>query len=537
MIGMSLRIRFHLYQIWVLSFFIGGIPLLGSNIVGIDESTVDTPTDSIFSRYKQELEQAQKNGVSYQIAQKHLQLGEYYVESGVLSEAIDQFTRGLEVLDQNDTLQVILNNDIGQIHLTLEQFDRAKQYFEDAMKTSEALSYTKGLALSRGFLGSCYEKKGDYLEALKHQRASLLIFETLGDSLGIATVNENIGSIYEDLLQYNLAYEFFEKAYKYLDHSDSQLKANILNNLGDVFRKRGVVEESVKYTRMALEVSQRINNNDELESAHKDLSEAYALSGDYQRAYQHLLDAELYNELLLKEQNTRQINKLQTIYDSNKKEAQIKLLQEQNKVSTANQRLLLLTGLAIAIILGILYYYDRRRRRAQNRIQAYQQRTLQAELEKKQIEEDNLHQEIQLKTSSLSKYSLHLSQKNKILLDLSNKLKNIANRKDINHPKKIKELARDIDFNLQQENEWDEFATLFNEVHPEFVKKLSGLTEESLSPAELRLSILLRLNLSSKEIASILRITPDSVRVARYRLRKKLPIEQKDELVNFLIEL
>ncbi|MCB0469322.1 MAG: helix-turn-helix transcriptional regulator, partial [Flavobacteriaceae bacterium] len=58
-----------------------------------------------------------------------------------------------------------------------------------------------------------------------------------------------------------------------------------------------------------------------------------------------------------------------------------------------------------------------------------------------------------------------------------------------------------------------------------------------LSPAELRLCMLLRLNLSSKEIASILRITPDSVRIARYRLRKKLTINTKDDLQTFILNL
>ena len=77
---------------------------------------------------------------------------------------------------------------------------------------------------------------------------------------------------------------------------------------------------------------------------------------------------------------------------------------------------------------------------------------------------------------------------------------------------------------MAQEREWDEFIVLFKEIHPDFVKRISEAALDVLSPAELRLGILLRLNLSSKEIASILRLTPDSIRVARYRLRKKLPI-------------
>jgi len=70
----------------------------------------------------------------------------------------------------------------------------------------------------------------------------------------------------------------------------------------------------------------------------------------------------------------------------------------------------------------------------------------------------------------------------------------------------------------------------------EYAKEVKAALQK-LSATELRLCLLLRLDLSSKEIASVLRITPDSVRVARYRLRKKLPLEREDELVNFMLKL
>ena len=78
---------------------------------------------------------------------------------------------------------------------------------------------------------------------------------------------------------------------------------------------------------------------------------------------------------------------------------------------------------------------------------------------------------------------------------------------------------------------------LFDEIHPDFTQKLNQIALKKLTATELRLCLLLRLGLSSKEIASVLRITPDSVRVARYRLRKKLPLESQDELVNFMLKL
>ena len=154
--------------------------------------------------------------------------------------------------------------------------------------------------------------------------------------------------------------------------------------------------------------------------------------GDFEKAHDHLLQADEYNNTMLRQQNTDQLNVLQTIYETNKKEAEIELLKEQNKVSRANQNLLWVALFAIAAILTLLYYYLGRKRKAKLKIHEYKQRMLNAELEKKAIEEKNLQREIQLKTASLSRYSLHLSQKNKILLDMANTLRNIAERKNMN---------------------------------------------------------------------------------------------------------
>ena len=497
------------------------------------------PTDSIFFELRLQLEEAKKKSSVPQIAKSHFELGEFYQTAGVFSEAIDQFNQALEILgdQKKDTLNAMLNNCIGKVHLSLNKFELAEQYFKESVDLSNELKYTEGQAISKGLLGSCYEKKGDYLEALKYQRQSLSLFEELQDLGGISMTNENIGSIYEDLGQFDLAQTFFLKSYEYLAGRDTEAEANVLNNIGDAYRKKGNYEEAVEFTQKALNVAKKLGDNHQLESAHKDLSKAFALIEDYERAHFHLGKAEEYYNAWLEAQNINQVNVLQTIYETNKKEAEIELLKEQNKVSVANQNLLWFALFAIAVILSVLYIYLGRKRKAKLKIQEYKQRMLKAELDKKAFEEKNLQREIQLKAASLSRYSLHLAQKNKILLDLSKTLTKMASRQNMNVSVKIKELAREIEFNLQQEHEWDEFMSFFKEIHPDFIKKLSSLSENNLSPAELRLGMLLRLNLSSKEIASILRVTPDSVRVARHRLRKKLPIDQKEELVNFMVEL
>ncbi|MEO2060772.1 MAG: tetratricopeptide repeat protein [Mesonia sp.] len=312
---------------------------------------------------------------------------------------------------------------------------------------------------------------------------------------------------------------------------------NVLNNIGDVYRKTKRYQEALGYTNEALKLAEAFENKHQIESAHKDLAKTYVLLQDFETAYQHLFE---YNQLQEEEfytQNFRQLNVLQTIYETEQKEAQIELLTEQNSINEANQDLMLFGGGAILFVSGISFLFMNRKRKEKTKLQAYEQRVLQAELEKKAIEEKKLQDEIQLKTASLSKYSLNIAQKNKLLSDLSSTLKKMSSRSKMDTQSKIKELAKELDFALQQEDEWDEFMHFFEDVHPQFFKDLAKSATSKLSSAELRLAMLLRLNLSSKEIASILRVTPDSVRVARYRLRKKLPINSKQELVHFLMNL
>lgn len=485
------------------------------------------------------MEQAKNSGNRLELTKSNILLGEYYAASGLYTEAISQYKAALTSIDKSiiTPLLVDLKNDIGNVYIEMNNYQAAIIFFKEALENANSIKYAKGKAVAQSYVGTTYEKQGNYLEALEAQKQSLVIFESLQDSLGIAMVNENIGSVHEDLMNYTLAYSYFKNAYGFLKNSHTKAEGNVLNNIGDVHRKSGDFKKALMYTQQSLELALSIQDNNLIESGYKDLSKTYALMQDYKKAFQYKLESDVYREKALRNQNLNQINALQTAYQAEKRETQIQLLQHQNEVSKANLTLLFVISLSVAIVFLVLLIYYNKKRKHKQKILNYKQRTLRAELEKKEIEEKNLQRDIQLKTTALSRYSLHLSQKNKILSDLSQTLKQISKRKNIDFSSKIKEITKEIDFNLKQENEWEEFKVFFKEIHPDFVKKLSNISQESLSPSELKLGVLLRLNMSSKEIASILRVTPDSVRVARYRLRKKLPIDAKEDLVNFMLAI
>ena len=93
-----------------------------------------------------------------------------------------------------------------------------------------------------------------------------------------------------------------------------------------------------------------------------------------------------------------------------------------------------------------------------------------------------------------------------------------------------------IDQNLSDKNDWKMFSAHFDEAHSNFLRKLKQ-DNELLTPNDLQLCAFLKMNLSSKEIASLLNISPRSVEVKRYRLRKKLNLEHDENLVEHLLKV
>lgn len=97
------------------------------------------------------------------------------------------------------------------------------------------------------------------------------------------------------------------------------------------------------------------------------------------------------------------------------------------------------------------------------------------------------------------------------------------------------ELLSLVERDLSEEDEWNQFQENFDLIHENFFRKLKE-RYPALTPSDLKLCALLRLNYSSKEIGRMLNISIRGVEAARYRLRKKLPLSESENLVEFMIK-
>lgn len=94
-------------------------------------------------------------------------------------------------------------------------------------------------------------------------------------------------------------------------------------------------------------------------------------------------------------------------------------------------------------------------------------------------------------------------------------------------------LINQIDTNIEHDSDLDNFQSSFDAVHNDFLKKL-GDTYPQLTHKDKMLCAYIKMNLMSKEIAPLLNISVRGVEISRYRLRKKLGLDEKDNLAEFL---
>jgi len=150
--------------------------------------------------------------------------------------------------------------------------------------------------------------------------------------------------------------------------------------------------------------------------------------------------------------------------------------------------------------------------------------------------QDDLDKELKFRQGEMVTMAMSIIHKNEFLQNLKSEVVRSKSKvKDNETRLELNKLALMITQDLSIDRDREKFQMHINEQNSQFVLKLSK-SFPTMTDNEKRLASMLRLNLSSKEIASILNISPKSVEMNRYRLRKKLKVNPKVSLSDFIRE-
>lgn len=194
----------------------------------------------------------------------------------------------------------------------------------------------------------------------------------------------------------------------------------------------------------------------------------------------------------------------------------------------------------LSIVFLLFYQNQRYKRKAIQAEEDNQQALIEKELQKekalKQFEEEKIKSELQHTNSLLAASTMNLVVKNEFIETIKEKLVGviaIGKNKEANLA--LKRIIKDIDKTLKIREDWAQFEYHFDQVHGDF---LSRIREEfpELTPNEQKLCAFLRLNLNTKDISNIMGISLRSVEVSRYRLRKKIGLNNRENLTKYMLE-
>jgi len=253
------------------------------------------------------------------------------------------------------------------------------------------------------------------------------------------------------------------------------------------------------------------------------LSIAHAQIGSYRDAHDANIGRINLKDSLFHMQKSEEINRLQIQFNTEKKDQAIASLATQNELEQekSNWLKMALAGLGLAALFVILAIIQKRRK---------DKTVLEGKLALERSERERLDEQLDFKNRELTEKALHLAQKNELLQNLKQELTELRTSDvgtDIQH------LSNKIRFDQQIDSNWEQFTKAFTETKKGFFDKLRKKHPE-VSKSEIRLSALLSMELSSKEVGAILNISDEGVRKARYRLRKKLELGKEDKLEQYL---
>lgn len=415
-------------------------------------------------------------------------IGKLNYYQGNYEKSIDYFHQALAIYEEtSDNLyQSYVLNDLGNTYVEMEDLDKALETYQKSKKISEEFNYLDNTANVLANLGLVYRQKGDLNQALEYQFKSLEITRTNNSS-------DNVVSV--------------------------------LGEIGKTYMEKNDIPTALRYLNESITLADSIKTGYYLLTGLDYRAEAYEKNSQFEKALEDQKKYQALNDSLFNTKKSKQIETLNTYYETEQKEAEIALQQEE--INTLNERAkvnrltkgLYAVGMFSFIAVSGLLFFGFRQRMKKNKVEREKQ-------------EEIYKQEIAHKKKELASQTLHLVQKNTFIQELKENLENIKSS-----PEKFKTEFRRIVMLLRKENasdkDWEVFKTYFAEVHNDFDQKLKTLYPD-ISEKEIRLSAFLRMNLTTKEIAATLNVLPDSILKSKYRLKKKLGLDKDTDLVTFL---
>jgi len=510
-------------------------------------------------------------------------------------QAFDNLEKAQAIVDKTKWYkqQFLIYNNLGLIHYKMQDYSEAVNQFVKAYELAASEKQPSNEMTVLNNIAIVYAKNDNKPQAKEYLYKSYQIAEANDNLAKQAIYAINLAFLNYELENYKEAQRFIDKALALpKEEIDARNHVNLIVVKNVLLLEQGHVEQVIKECQEQLKICDQNNFVEEkievlilLAKAYKDkknwkesfrmLSQAQVLSNNYEttvRIYdiksQTEIAANMYKEALVSKDSVIALN--QKISSSQSKEllenatlrfelTESKFALQTNEVETENQKKFYLVSFLFVVLVSVIFgviFYKRNTLAQQNRtiaentlkiknLELEQEKNklmlLEKEVKEKQLlsdlkikkqkeKERSLKQEIELKNKQLSDKILFQSTRNKMLEDI---IETITSKSEFKENKALSGIVKELKNHLKEDSKWDDYNELFENVNNTFIKNIKQ-KHPGLNANDIRFISFIYLNLSTKEIASLLNISPESCRKRKERLRHKLEIDKDLDLYEYL---
>ncbi len=427
-----------------------------------------------------------------------------------------------------DTTALIFSyNVIGNVYSRLDSSAKANYYYwkgmkmaEKAGRDSQTISYLNNLmSMNAVFPDSL-------LKTLSYFQHGILVAAKYDDYRNLLALHGNMARAYAAANESEMATSFFQMGLNYFEQADDLgIKGRFLYHYGNQLLKNGEIaiaednlHQALDFAGLSGEVSAQMN-------IYRTLASIDSINGNYKGAMQHLLNSFAIRDSLHTVKKSAAIAEIQLLHDIlqyENKLAEISNESRFNRLRYIYSIVIGLTGIGLLVI-GALYFRKRKLIAEKNLLIS------EAEHSKLQIQYEANRRELTGK-------AMALMNSERLLKKLQEDLKTFIDQADEGCRHKLQPVIRMLNTEDKSKELWKDFENRFNDLSDGFICKLTE-KHPDLSPAEIRLCAMMRLQIPSKEISQISQRSLRTIEQSRFKIRKKIGLKQGDNLVSYLLNI
>lgn len=453
-------------------------------------------------------------------------LGNLYRQIGDYESAI----RNLQVAYKNfeEYGQDIFISDcldsMGQLYFEIHSYDRALEYFKNSTTIAEKAEDKYRLMGCYANLANTYGEMGEKENSLLYFSKTIELAQAVGDKSRLSEVYIKLAKHYQKNNENKNALLHLRKALSISrEIGDTVSIASSLNTLSQIYFEDNRLDSAYTYSYSAYTLAKEKKLLKILKESSFTLSKIYETQNNYKQAYNYFRIYEASKDSLLNADKLRILEETEAKFnlerlEKEKLEVESQALRADKEIQMKN------VFIAALIIFLLIFIYFTIRFIIKKRKEKISIETKSKNLTKRI---DLLKSQLDSRNRELAAKAVIISNNNKVLEEITEGIEDCLdegkNERDF-----LKQLKNQLE-SIYQEKSWDNFLQHFEQVHPDFYKKLMKKYPD-LTQNELKICAFLRMNLNTKEISNITRQSVKSVEVARTRIRKKLSLEHNDNL-------